>query len=75
MPAILTGLALFQAYLLSGIGRPVWGLITAHTIMEPLAKVQAANDKTATATDTAAKSAESAAKAAAIPNRWCRGSI
>ncbi len=33
VPAILTGLALFQAYLLSGIGRPVWGLITAHTLV------------------------------------------
>jgi putative spermidine/putrescine transport system permease protein len=27
LPAILTGLALFQIYLLSGIGRPVWGLV------------------------------------------------
>ena len=26
LPAILTGLALFQFYLLAGIGRPVWGL-------------------------------------------------
>ncbi|MFT0517259.1 phage tail tape measure protein [Pseudomonas faucium] len=34
-----------------------------------LAKVQAANDKTATATDTAAKSAESAAKAAATQRK------
>ena len=33
LPAILTGLALFQAYLLSGIGRPVWGLILAHTLV------------------------------------------
>jgi len=33
VPAILTGLALFQAYLLSGIGRPVWGLIAAHTLV------------------------------------------
>ena len=33
LPAILTGLALFQGYLLSGIGRPVWGLIMAHTLI------------------------------------------
>ena len=33
LPAILTGLALFQSYLLSGIGRPVWGLIMAHTLI------------------------------------------
>ena len=33
LPAILTGLALFQLYLLSGIGRPVWGLIMAHTLI------------------------------------------
>lgn len=33
LPAILTGLALFQAYLLAGIGRPVWGLILAHTVV------------------------------------------
>jgi len=33
LPAILTGLALFQSYLLIGIGRPVWGLIMAHTLI------------------------------------------
>ena len=33
LPAILTGLALFQIYLLSGIGRPVWGLIMGHTVV------------------------------------------
>ncbi len=33
LPAILTGLALFQIYLLSGIGRPVWGLIMGHTLV------------------------------------------
>jgi putative spermidine/putrescine transport system permease protein len=33
LPAILTGLALFQLYLLSGIGRPVWGLVMGHTVV------------------------------------------
>jgi hypothetical protein len=33
LPAILTGLALFQIYLLCGIGRPVWGLIMGHTVV------------------------------------------
>lgn len=33
LPAILTGLALFQSYLLAGIGRPIWGLIIAHTVI------------------------------------------
>lgn len=33
LPAILTGLALFQLYLLSGVGRPVWGLIMGHTLV------------------------------------------
>jgi putative spermidine/putrescine transport system permease protein len=33
LPAMLTGLALFQVYLLSGIGRPVWGLVMGHTIV------------------------------------------
>jgi putative spermidine/putrescine transport system permease protein len=33
VPAILTGLALFQIYLLSGIGRPVWGLVMGHTVI------------------------------------------
>jgi len=33
LPAILTGLALFQLYLLIGIGRPLWGLIVGHTVV------------------------------------------
>ena len=33
LPAILTGLALFQLFVLAGIGRPVWGLIVGHTIV------------------------------------------
>jgi putative spermidine/putrescine transport system permease protein len=33
VPAILTGLALFQIYLLSGLGRPVWGLVLGHTVI------------------------------------------
>jgi putative spermidine/putrescine transport system permease protein len=33
LPAILTGLALFQIYLLVGIGRPIWGLIMGHTVV------------------------------------------
>src|SRR3954470_10669784 len=33
LPAILTGLALFQVFMLSGIGRPVWGLIAGHTLV------------------------------------------
>jgi putative spermidine/putrescine transport system permease protein len=33
LPAILTGLALFQVYLLAGIGRPVWGLVMGHTLI------------------------------------------
>jgi putative spermidine/putrescine transport system permease protein len=33
LPAILTGLALFQSYLLVGVGRPVWGLVMAHTLV------------------------------------------
>jgi putative spermidine/putrescine transport system permease protein len=33
LPAILTGLALFQLYLLMDIGRPVWGLIIGHTLV------------------------------------------
>jgi putative spermidine/putrescine transport system permease protein len=33
VPAILTGLALFQIYLLCGIGRPVWGLVMGHTVV------------------------------------------
>jgi putative spermidine/putrescine transport system permease protein len=33
LPAILTGLALFQIYLLAGIGRPLWGLVMGHTVV------------------------------------------
>lgn len=33
LPAILTGLSLFQLYLLLDIGRPVWGLIMGHTLV------------------------------------------
>ncbi|HEY3075745.1 MAG TPA: ABC transporter permease [Burkholderiales bacterium] len=33
LPAILTGLALFQLFVLAGVGRPVWGLIIGHTIV------------------------------------------
>ncbi len=33
LPAILTGLALFQLFLLSGVGRPVWGLVAGHTLV------------------------------------------
>jgi putative spermidine/putrescine transport system permease protein len=33
LPAILTGLALFQIYLLLDIGRPIWGLIMGHTLV------------------------------------------
>lgn len=33
LPAILTGLALFQLYLILDIGRPVWGLIMGHTLV------------------------------------------
>jgi putative spermidine/putrescine transport system permease protein len=33
LPAILTGLALFQLFVLAGIGRPVWGLIVGHTLV------------------------------------------
>jgi putative spermidine/putrescine transport system permease protein len=33
LPAILTGLALFQLFVIAGIGRPVWGLIVGHTII------------------------------------------
>jgi putative spermidine/putrescine transport system permease protein len=33
LPAILTGLALFQMFMLSGVGRPVWGLIVGHTLV------------------------------------------
>jgi putative spermidine/putrescine transport system permease protein len=33
LPAILTGLALFQVFMLAGIGRPLWGLIIGHTLV------------------------------------------
>jgi len=33
LPAILTGLALFQVFVLAGFGRPVWGLVVGHTIV------------------------------------------
>ena len=33
LPAILTGLALFQVFMLAGIGRPVWGLVAGHTLV------------------------------------------
>jgi putative spermidine/putrescine transport system permease protein len=33
LPAILTGLALFQVFLTLGIGRPIWGLVIGHTIV------------------------------------------
>jgi putative spermidine/putrescine transport system permease protein len=33
LPAILTGLALFQVFMLAGIGRLVWGLVVGHTIV------------------------------------------
>lgn len=33
LPAILTGLALFQVFLAIGIGRPTWGLVLGHTIV------------------------------------------
>ena len=33
LPAILTGLALFQLLLTFGIGRPVWALVLGHTVV------------------------------------------
>jgi putative spermidine/putrescine transport system permease protein len=33
LPAILTGLALFQVFLATGVGRPVWGLVVGHTVV------------------------------------------
>src|SRR5882757_1731176 len=33
LPAILTGLALFQAYVLFDVGRPMWGLVAGHTLL------------------------------------------
>jgi len=33
LPAILTGLALFQAYMFMDIGRPLWGLVMGHALV------------------------------------------
>jgi putative spermidine/putrescine transport system permease protein len=33
LPAILTELALFQAYVLVDVGRPLWGLVMGHTVI------------------------------------------
>lgn len=33
LPAILTGLALFQLLLAVGIGRPIWALVLGHTVV------------------------------------------
>src|SRR5207244_12624329 len=33
LPAILTGLALFQVFMLAGIGRPLWGLVIGHPLV------------------------------------------
>jgi putative spermidine/putrescine transport system permease protein len=33
LPAILTGLSLFQVFMLAGVGRPVWGLVIGHTLV------------------------------------------
>jgi putative spermidine/putrescine transport system permease protein len=33
LPAVLTGLALFQAYVLMDVGRPLWGLVAGHTLV------------------------------------------
>jgi putative spermidine/putrescine transport system permease protein len=33
LPAILTGLALFQVFMLADIGRPLWGLVVGHTLV------------------------------------------
>src|SRR5712672_1647278 len=33
LPAILTGLALFQSYVLLDVGRPLWGLVAGHTLL------------------------------------------
>jgi putative spermidine/putrescine transport system permease protein len=33
LPAILTGLALFQTYVLLDVGRPLWGLVAGHTLV------------------------------------------
>ncbi len=33
LPAILTGLALFQLYVLLDVGRPLWGLVAGHVLI------------------------------------------
>jgi putative spermidine/putrescine transport system permease protein len=33
LPAILTGLALFQVFMIADIGRPLWGLVIGHTLV------------------------------------------
>ena len=33
LPAILTGLALFQTYVLLDVGRPLWGLVAGHALV------------------------------------------
>ena len=33
LPAILTGLALFQCYVLLDIGRPLWGMVAGHVVI------------------------------------------
>src|SRR5260221_1495032 len=33
LPAILTGLSLFQTYVLLDVGRPLWGLVLGHTLV------------------------------------------
>ena len=33
IPAILTGLGLFQMFLLMDVGRPAWGLVLGHTVV------------------------------------------
>jgi putative spermidine/putrescine transport system permease protein len=33
LPAILTGLALFQSYVLLDVGRPLWGLVAGHSLV------------------------------------------
>jgi putative spermidine/putrescine transport system permease protein len=33
LPAILTGFALFQAFISLGLGRPLWALIVGHTVV------------------------------------------
>jgi putative spermidine/putrescine transport system permease protein len=33
LPAILTGLAIFQLLMLTGLGRPVWSLVVGHTLV------------------------------------------